>query len=561
MNRKIVNFSMFVFLIALLIFSISNMTYKYGANFEQIDSNMQWEFFHEVWINPDEADQYWGNGQPISIPHKFKDEFNTSETFGTYITKIILPTEFINKKLGIFILFEYGSYDLFINNELVLSSGLLSSNKEGYKLSVGPKMEHYKTDKSEIYVTMHLSNYSSIRGGFAIPIQIGDYDLMLKKYNQSLVFHFFIIGIIFTIGIFLFQISLLYKRRNSAVLLAGICLAIAVRSVFSRPFFYSITTINIPWGWAVKIEATTTIIILILFIQLCRNIIQPFMKSKFYIFPYIVISLQGIITIFTTPMIFQQTFFYFFLLHLCYIPYSFYLFIRNYNAISKERKLQFFAIILFACAAIHDVLVVYYFLDQPMIIHLITILFALIQIVVISQNYEDKLKLAHTDKLTGISNRYVFDTNLAYYFKKTKEPNNSLTLIMIDLDYFKQYNDFYGHQAGDELLGKIVKGIKEILPLCAVFCRYGGEEFAILINDESIDYDNLCNKVVKCVEEKRIPHRFCENGFSTISLGAYQIFYGHKFKTPSDLVIAADSQLYKAKKLGRNMYQFVSIRK
>lgn len=589
MKKNIIQSIFFIILFIFLLLLSSNLTFKYASTLEEINPHMKWEFIKEKFIPPDEVSNYLGKGNHITIPHQFIDEYQTPQTYGTYITKFTLPSTFINKKMGIFIPFEYGSYELYINDELILEKGRVAANKEDYDLRIGPAVGNFTSSTKDIFITLHFSNYSSIRGGFAKPIQIGEYEELLAQHYTSITIFFFTIGLIFILGLFLLRFSIVQKNNISSYLLASICIAFATRSFFARPFVYSITTLDIRWDWAVKIEAFSTIVIMILFIRLFQEMISPYVKREVFVLAYLLTFAQGLLVLFTAPLLFQQTFIYFFLIHLYYIPYCIFIFLKKYTSTDYNQKMQFYGILLLALTALHDVFVVYYVLNQMMLIQFAIIIYAFLQILIVTKKYETNLEevlllnkeitslnvsleekvarrtkelelLASQDALTGIANRHVFDKGILYYFKRTFEQNKPLTLFIMDLDNFKQYNDTYGHQAGDELLKAIVTTVEYILPSSATFARYGGEEFAILIEDAEVDIVNLGHKIVSHVEAQQFKHAHCTNAFATISLGAYQITYGHNLKYPNDLIIAADQQLYKAKKAGKNKFMFAKNR-
>ncbi|HAT49636.1 MAG: diguanylate cyclase [Nitrospirae bacterium] len=163
--------------------------------------------------------------------------------------------------------------------------------------------------------------------------------------------------------------------------------------------------------------------------------------------------------------------------------------------------------------------------------------------------------LSTLDGLTGIPNRRRFDTALNHEWQRAARSNSLLSLIMMDVDYFKPYNDHYGHAAGDECLKKVAgEGFRRVVHRVAdLVARYGGEEFVCLLPDT--DYDGACHvaEVFRAnVERIRIPHEFSQIApFVTLSLGVATLIPCMESK-PVTLVEKADSQLYISKKSGRN---------
>jgi len=162
--------------------------------------------------------------------------------------------------------------------------------------------------------------------------------------------------------------------------------------------------------------------------------------------------------------------------------------------------------------------------------------------------------LALQDGLTGLANRRSFDDALLVEFSRAQRAGNSLGLMMIDVDFFKQYNDIYGHVAGDECLKKIARvvatGMRRAGDMAA---RYGGEEMVLLLPGSDIDGAvSLAETIRHGIESLGIPHIGSPLCKVTASMGV-AVFPLIKMETAANtLVNAADHALYKAKASGRN---------
>ncbi|MDO6445911.1 diguanylate cyclase [Colwellia sp. 1_MG-2023] len=170
-------------------------------------------------------------------------------------------------------------------------------------------------------------------------------------------------------------------------------------------------------------------------------------------------------------------------------------------------------------------------------------------------------EVAHLDALTGISNRRRMDIVLADELAANKRDNKKLAVALIDVDYFKHYNDNYGHGAGDAALKKVATSFREVLHRPRdFFARYGGEEFLIILPDSSIEGTQLIiNNVMKALAEKAIKHEYSlASEFLTISIGAV-IVENNQAITPADVLAQADKLLYQAKENGRNQLVIESL--
>jgi diguanylate cyclase (GGDEF)-like protein/PAS domain S-box-containing protein len=164
---------------------------------------------------------------------------------------------------------------------------------------------------------------------------------------------------------------------------------------------------------------------------------------------------------------------------------------------------------------------------------------------------EKLLEQALTDQLTGLGNRRYLEDNMARELARTLRRETSVCVAMLDLDHFKKFNDTYGHDAGDMLLRKVGNMLRKNLRLGDIVCRYGGEEFVIVLTDSTLqDVQNRLEKIremVKDIEIQRGQERF---GKITASIGLVEA-HDSDWST-NRLLRAADEALYAAKKAGRN---------
>jgi diguanylate cyclase (GGDEF)-like protein len=156
--------------------------------------------------------------------------------------------------------------------------------------------------------------------------------------------------------------------------------------------------------------------------------------------------------------------------------------------------------------------------------------------------------------LTGLANRRGFDTGLREEFVRALRHGRPLALIMIDADYFKQYNDTYGHPAGDACLRRIGEAIKAARNRPGdLSARYGGEEMAVLLPDTSVDGAlAVAEKIRAAIMALQITHGGSPFGMVTVSAGIAACVPAHHGDNESQLLDAADRALYLAKAGGRN---------
>ena len=166
-------------------------------------------------------------------------------------------------------------------------------------------------------------------------------------------------------------------------------------------------------------------------------------------------------------------------------------------------------------------------------------------------------KMASMDGLTGLANRRLFDKILEKEMRRAKRKNTTISLIMADIDNFKDYNDNYGHQAGDECLKKIAKVIEETTRRPAdLAARYGGEEFSVILpNTDNKGVIKIAEKIRKSVISLELEHAKSKVAdYVTLSLGVNSSKLTSKIdeKRIEEFIEKADKALYKAKESGRN---------
>ncbi|WP_457094489.1 sensor domain-containing diguanylate cyclase [Microvirga sp. P5_D2] len=169
------------------------------------------------------------------------------------------------------------------------------------------------------------------------------------------------------------------------------------------------------------------------------------------------------------------------------------------------------------------------------------------------QRNQELERLAETDALTGLANRRAFDATLLRAWRRLQRTGRPLSLLMLDLDYFKVLNDRCGHQVGDEVLQRFARVLSE-LPCRPddLTARYGGEEFAVLLPDTdragALHVAELARAALVSAE---IPHPSGINGFVTVSIGVATAGR-ESLKNTETLLGQADAALYQAKRAGRD---------
>jgi diguanylate cyclase (GGDEF)-like protein/PAS domain S-box-containing protein len=162
--------------------------------------------------------------------------------------------------------------------------------------------------------------------------------------------------------------------------------------------------------------------------------------------------------------------------------------------------------------------------------------------------------LAVTDALTGLPNRRRFDQYLANEWRRSTRDCQPLSLLMLDVDRFKAYNDTYGHQRGDSCLKQVAEACLDVVSRPGdMVARFGGEEFVVILpNTEDEGARHVADKICEALRSRRLQHSGNRSGIVTISAGCATLVpcFG---KHSSELIEMADQALYKAKYSGRDL--------
>lgn len=171
----------------------------------------------------------------------------------------------------------------------------------------------------------------------------------------------------------------------------------------------------------------------------------------------------------------------------------------------------------------------------------------------LEQSNKRLLQLSYLDQLTNIPNRRAYEEKITHEIETANRSGKPLSLLMIDIDHFKEYNDIYGHENGDVALYRVANQIRSTLPRKTDFlARYGGEEIVVILPFTSLDHATIvAEKIILDIRNLHIQHSFSTfNEILTVSIGVASTDTGI-----DNLLSHADLALYKAKEYGRNNFQ------
>ena len=188
----------------------------------------------------------------------------------------------------------------------------------------------------------------------------------------------------------------------------------------------------------------------------------------------------------------------------------------------------------------------------PLIFSIAAFTFAyVVKYLIKSRDFEQQYRLATTDGLTELYNHRYFQEQIRMQVEQSKRYNNNFSLIIIDIDFFKKFNDTFGHQSGDAVLRQVAQTLKKNVRATDIVCRYGGEEMSIILPNTGKDEAfSTAQKICERVASKKFKLAGDKETNVTISLGVSTFQYDGD-NAPA-IIEAADKRLYNAKNNGRN---------
>jgi diguanylate cyclase (GGDEF)-like protein len=556
----------------------------------------EWAFFSQQFVPPAQleaasrldaaehiyAPGYWHNksidGSPVP-----------RHGYATYALKLALPDN--PPPLALKVIDAGTAYDLYVDGVLLHSAGSVGSSKEtsapGFHraLIVLPESE-----RSERLLVLHVSNFHYRTGGVWEHILIGSVQDVLYRYDFALGYAILLASGIGVIGLYHLGLFSLRPQDPSPLYFALFCLAVVLRILSTDERFISQLLPALSFNSLIKIEYLSFLLAPPAFAAFLRRLVPtcfPLWIANLVIY---VAAAFALLVLLSPPRVFSEWLFAFqgYLVAGCFA--GLYVLAR---AVAQRRDVArgfLFGFVVLVLTVINDILVSRGFLHTPFfLVGAGQFCFIAIQSYALSLRSAQAFKaverlrgeleaysadlerkvdertlkleeanqelerLAVLDGLTQIANRRKFDETLEREWASHRRRRAPLSVILCDIDFFKRYNDSYGHLKGDDVLRQVAVTIQEILSRPAdLVARYGGEEFVLLLPDTSAEgAAEVAEKVRHAISSLGITHGESHHGELSLSLGVASVI-------PSDdavsklLLKQADESLYRAKANGRN---------
>ena len=585
----------------------------------------QWEFYWNQLREPqDLSTTSIENNEYIGIPsswnhHSINGVEFSGEGYATYRLKFITGEE---DRLGLKIPRMFTAYKLWVNEELIASSGIVGQNRETMTPQYLPQVAFFNPQPGENQIIVQVSNFYHRSGGMLESLILGNEKLILNLRCENIAFELILSGCLLIIGAYHLALFF-FRRQNPSTLYFGLfCIFVGIRTLLvgERFFIYLFPGFN--WEAAHKIQTLTFYLGVPLIVMFFKSIFPKDINDKIVKVIVVVGVLFGALVLLTPAKIFTLFNPVYQLFSVAVIIYLTYVFLRKLGRKEKYVGLVVAGGLALFITSLNDMVFTSIWLNdsgstllrtifrtgnlssvgQLLFVFTISLVLAkqfaealekeevmTLQLKELNLNLDQlvtkrtealeksrqqieyqKLELEKTnqalqllslkDPLTGLWNRRKFDEIMEMEWNRSLRNKRPLSLMLVDIDLFKGYNDRYGHLAGDETLVQVAQATTDSFKRAGdLVARYGGEEFVVIIPETAKD-DAIKMALLLCknIEELHIPYNGSTvSQYLTVSIGVTTRIPDIN-SSPKDLFLLADKALYQAKAAGRNQVKFLS---
>lgn len=537
----------------------------------------EWEF---TWkYDPKRPlDRLQGSTCYIRMPGSWNDFIINGKKIGglgyaEYRLRVILPAG--ERRMAFSMPDIDTAYDLFVDDLRVCGAGEYGTTKAASRPEWLPKVCGYTVHGGAIVIRLRVSNFHHRRGGAANSIHFGLTEHLRGFREKSIAFEMFLFGSILIMSLYHIGLYVLRRKDPSPLYFSLFGLCIGVRGLVTGQYYLLNLWPSISWEALVKIAYESIYIAMPIFAMFLRSLFPDEFDRRALRFYQVSGALVALLVLFTPALFFTYSLPAYQALIISGSVYSIYVLIRA-AVNGREGAVIFIAGFVFLFAAIiNDLLHNNQVIQTAYLASFGLYIFIFSQTMLLSMRFsrafrevesllEEKECLEDTnlmleslsflDDLTAIPNRRRFSEFINSEWRRSARGGTPIALVMIDIDFFKLFNDNYGHRSGDEVLQKVASALQKSLKRPGDFvARYGGEEFVVVLPDTDVNGAMVIAEAMRWeIEELGIPHGFSAvSDRLTISLGVAGTV-AERDSSPRTLIEAADAALYRAKQSGRN---------
>lgn len=565
----------------------------------------QWQLYPNQLLRPEDLLQEHTSlpgkvNYPITIPGEMDPVTSRDfamESQGVATLHIQLKTDGQPRSYGLTFRYFASANDIWVNGKQVGGAGHVALTKDDFVPHYFPQEVFLYNDTGDLDIVVHVANFHHRRIRFS-EVYFGTAEDIHQHVQGKVAWESVLMGSLLIMTIYYGILYYIQRRDPASLYLAAIALLSLFRvGITSQRVLIRLLPF-ISGEWTMKLGYIAAFINLPLMTLYIREILKiPALETPARLSKWLLV-IPGALVLFTPLHIYDGVFQYFQLVILLFAMYLIYVVVR-FGFLKKVRGTHAMGVgaMILLMAAVNDMLREYTIITTPEMVSPAMVIFIMIQALFLAWRYNDayirtialasenqemlnriqgmnlelenkvekrteqlkkaneKLQaISNTDGLTGAANRRYFDFQLKTEWRRSQRQQEPMSVIMCDVDHFKNFNDHYGHPEGDQCLIKVVEVIRSQLNREGdLLARYGGEEFVVLLpNTPREGACKVAERIRQNMEEVAIPHGYSPvSSVVTLSLGVagWQMT---KEKSAVELVEEADKALYQAKHNGRN---------
>lgn len=577
----------------------------------------EWEFYWNELLTPvDFKEAEEKKTDYIDVPGSWNTYISgEGKASGNGYATYRLHFETLNSsKLGLKIPRMFTAHQLWVNGEQIASAGTVGKNRDDMSPQYLPQVALFESQRGENEIVIQVSNFNHRSGGMLESIVLGSEKQILNMRYKKIAYEFLLFGSLMIMG--LYHIILFWFRKtNLAPLYFGLfCLFLAVRTLLvgERMLIYIFPLFS--WEIAHKLQTLTFYLGIPMILEFFRVVFPTHFHQR------TVRIIQGIAAVFAalvllTPVrIFTVVNPWYQLFAICVIAYLIIAFVMILLQKNKEVWLIILGGLAIVLTSLNDIIFLSILMNDyslPFLGGIIRtdnlsavgqLIFVFTNSIVVAKRFSGSLEheesmtqelkainqnldflvkkrtedlnesrrelekanhtleqIARKDPLTGLWNRRRYDEVIETEWQRCLRHKKSIAFMILDIDFFKKYNDFYGHDAGDDCLIKIAHTVHALFRRSSdLTIRFGGEELVVVMpQTEKDEAMKMAGKVLESIEELNIPHeRSPVSSWVSVSIGVTSMVPKQNLSY-KELLLTADKALYQAKNAGRNQYQYL----
>lgn len=580
----------------------------------------QWEFFWNQLLAPGETDAGALTGY-IQIPSSWNkgigNENQSGYGYATYRLQFITAE---NVRLALKVPRLFTAYDLWVNGELIAAAGKVGETRETMTPQYLPQVALFESQQGVNELLIQVSNFYHRSGGMLESINIGSENQILRLRYEDLARELAIFGSLMCLGVYHLAVFFFRKKNTSSLWFGLFCILIGIRTILVGERFFIYLFPDFSWEIAHKIQTLTFYFGVPLILMFFMSVYPRYFHARIIKIAQIIGAVFGLLVLLTPARIFTPFNPIYQIWTALIITYIFVVLIKL--SVHKEKGSWFIILgaLALLLSSANDVIFLSTWMNDASPVFLRSIIrtgnlssfgqlfFAFTNSLYLAKSFSisleqeevltaklteinyhlDELVLQRTkdleksnlqieqqklelekanqslrhlsfkDQLTGIWNRRKYDHMVEMEWRRCLRYRRPIALLLLDIDYFKEFNDSYGHMAGDECLIRIGEVLKRSLTRASdMAARYGGEEFVIILPEaEKEEAIRIADMLRQKIEALHIPHaRSMVSSYVTVTIGVASLVPNFSL-SHTDLFMLADKALYEAKNDGRNQVKF-----